>query len=305
MSNHAKPQTFAPLFLRLALGATFIWAGAGKLMPQDYSGPMAATLASMNEGTILQGQWPPPAAAPESEAPATPESSADAAAGDEPDPDSSAESIDDEPGAEAELTTGASSVAEPTVIEQPLTVRARRVMSIAGMLKMSADGNDQRSRLVPKALGSDAWAKSLAWAAVSTELAAGAALLFGLFSRLAALGVIGTMGTALWLTQIGPAIRSRTGDNFLGFLPKPEMASPDWIQMWNTMMWQFGLLAMAGAILFMGAGKLSLDAWVFGSRNAPKPAPRKPAYDKQRPETPPAPPPRPRRPDHTSDIELD
>ena len=102
MSNHAKPQTFAPLFLRLALGATFIWAGAGKLMPQDYSGPMAETIASMNEGTILQGQWPPPTAAPESEAPAAPESGADASAGDEPDPDSSAESIDDEPGAEAE-----------------------------------------------------------------------------------------------------------------------------------------------------------------------------------------------------------
>lgn len=324
MSNHDRATpTIAPLLLRLVLGATFLWAGVGKLLTQEYRGATAGVIASMGEGTVIEGQWPPasPAGA-DSDADAisdatdtdtesgAPPSGADPAPG-QADPgatpdtldeaveeaeeildeagddleEAAEELIDDQPDAEAPVIT------EPTA-DESLSVRARRVMGLAAMIKMSADGNDERARLVPKAMGTDAWVKTLAWAAVATEVLAGAAMIFGLFTRVAALGIAGTMTMALWLTQIGPAVRTRTGDAFLGFLPPPDMASPQWTQVWNTMLWQFALLAMGLAILCMGAGRLSLDAWVFGSRRERAVVARKTTVYTAEATA------RPRRPDH-------
>lgn len=324
-TQECRTPTIAPLLLRLVLGVTFLWAGVGKLMTQDYQGATAGVIASMGEGTITDGQWPPATdAARDADGDAisdpadtdtengAPPSGADPAPG-LADPDATPDNLDeaaDEAGeileeagddikeAADDLTDGEREAetliagSEP-VVDPSLTVRARRVMGLAAMLKMSADGNDQRARLIPKAMGGDGWVKTLAWAAVATELLAGAAMIFGLFTRVAALGIIGTMGMALWLTQIGPAVRTRTGDAFLGFLPPPDMASPMWTQVWNTMLWQLGLMAMGGAILFMGAGRLSLDAWVFGTRRERTVvSKRTTVYTADAPS-------RPRRPDHT------
>lgn len=297
MARNPNPPTISPLLLRLTLGVTFLWAGVGKLMTQEYGGAAAGAIASMGEGNITQGQWPPAPptvadvgddeAEPATENGAT-HSSAEPAAG-EPTPEANPDTLDeaaDEAGeildevgddikeavdATTDDETDAAAITPPA--DPLLRVEARRVYGLAAMLKMSADGNDQRARLIPKSMGTDAWVKVLAWAAVCTELAAGAAMIVGLFTRLAAFGLVGNMCVAMWLTQIGPVVRARTDTGFLGFLPDPMMDSPMWTSAgWNTMLWQLALIAMSAAILFMGPGRASLDAWVFGSGRREKPS---------------------------------
>jgi hypothetical protein len=83
------------------------------------------------------------------------------------------------------------------------------------------------------------------------------------------------MAVAIWLTEIGPAIQS--GNTILGFLPIREAyavaLSPNG---YVTLMWQVALLSIALALTTLGAGKLSLDAALFGA-GSHKPAPKPPA----------------------------
>ncbi len=176
-------------------------------------------------------------------------------------------------------------------------VEARRVDMLTVSLKDASEGNDERARLIPAAMGAKPWASGLAWAATITEIAAGGLLVVGLFTRLWALSLMWVMGVAMWLTQIGPVVMSRVPDTgVLGFLPKPGIAGDNW----QTLILQFVLFMVAFALLLLGPGRMSLDAWVFGTREPRPPKGRSPSpsrYDE--------PASRPRRPDHPGEISLD
>jgi len=169
----------------------------------------------------------------------------------------------------------------PTPVELP------RVYRIALMLKGAAhpapneDGTD-RMALVPT------WAADskvpglgmatpvvLAWVAAITEIVGGGLLLVGFMSRLWALGLVGVMLTAIWLTTIGPAMQS--GNAYLGFLPNDRsifdqvsegpgylLHKPAYIHEF----WQLALFCMAAAVMFAGPGAISVDGVLFGGGGA-------------------------------------
>jgi len=152
-----------------------------------------------------------------------------------------------------------------SVSAQPVEVK--RVMGLALSLHHAANPgvDDQGQALMP--LWPDALAKGtlpvvFAWVAAILELVCGAAMLIGFFTRLAALPLAGTMLTAMWLTQIGPAIQS--GSAVLGFLPPGMFEMGASGPVYTHLFWQFALLMSALAIFLMGPGALSIDRLIFG-----------------------------------------
>lgn len=114
-------------------------------------------------------------------------------------------------------------------------------------------------KLWPVWLGSGGGGVVAAWTVALLELAAGAALAWGLFTRAAAGALLAVIAGAVWLTQIGPAIWS--GSTWLGVIP----AHASWwdFRAYATLLWQLALGAMLLSLLFSGAGPLSLDRAVF------------------------------------------
>lgn len=146
---------------------------------------------------------------------------------------------------------------------QPVTVRGVKLLAaslyMAGHPQADA-GAAAPKRIWPKTLSGPFMAKAQAWAVTITEILAGVFLLIGLMTRLSAAAIVGVMVGAVWLTQIGPAMQS--GQTFLGILPDhPRFAAE-----WQTMYLQLSMMAMAMAVMFIGAGFLSLDSIIFRPR---------------------------------------
>lgn len=300
MARVCKAPSVSPLLLRLALGAMFLTAGIGKLAEQEITGPMAGTLEAMNIGRVITPSASSPGAVEIPSPGDTPPSSDTPASGGEeaassPDiakPDNAA------PTGDADADQAPDTAAVNTDAGEGPTVKARRVEMLTASLRDASQTTDERGRLIPAALGARQWARTLAWTAMLTEIIAGGLMVVGLFTRLGALGLMFVMGVAMWLTQIGPVVMSRTpGAGFLGFLPAPGFAGDGW----QHLLLQFVLFMVAFAVLLMGAGRISLDAWVFGRDDTP------PSGDARRRRTivveegas------RPRRPDHPGEIALD
>ncbi|MEZ6235338.1 MAG: DoxX family membrane protein [Phycisphaerales bacterium] len=161
----------------------------------------------------------------------------------------------------------------------PTPVMLPRVYGIAVMLKQQAHPVADENGRVPMALV-PSWAADttvpglgmatpvvLAWAAALVEIIGGGMLLVGFMSRLWALGLVGVMLTAIWLTTIGPAMQ--TGNAFLGFLPNHShiFAMTEHGFAYIHEFWQFALLCMAAAVMFAGPGALSIDGILFGGRD--------------------------------------
>lgn len=225
--------TLSPFILRVVLAITFIWAGAGMLLPtHQFTPEQGAALANM-------GAIEAPAAAPLSPAPS----------GD----------------------LGATTEAAPKYLpgQFPEGVQARPVLRLAILLDQAArppfndDGVEPRP-IWPLELAKGRWPVYLAYAVAVTELVGGMALLLGLFTRLSALGLVGVMLGAIWLTEIGPAVQS--GHALFGFLPAHGAFDHDASgkTVWMPLLWQLSLLGAAGAVFFLGAGGLSLDRIIFG-----------------------------------------
>ncbi|MCC5787937.1 MAG: DoxX family protein [Phycisphaerales bacterium] len=305
-----------PVFLRVALGVTFIWAGLGKVMERFPVQDQQTAEALVEAGALdverarLRGLIPP--ATPEEEPPFKDESPADPAPpATDPDPDPAEDPGQDpsqdpgedegatEPPASADPPNGASGPAtgpeggpnaaapahdhtillasDPNDSIEMLRVFGLSVLivSISETREVTEDdlarynlsderkaelaGRQQRFPLVPEALGNKPWPVALAWAAAITEIVAGLFLLIGFITRLSALGVVGVMVGAIWMTEIGPAMQA--GATMIGFLPAYEVFSPD---AWKTLLWQFALLMMGLGVAFSGAGGLSLDRVLFG-----------------------------------------
>ncbi|HED54393.1 MAG TPA: DoxX family protein [Phycisphaerales bacterium] len=126
------------------------------------------------------------------------------------------------------------------------------------------DQGSAKLPLWPASLAKGSIPVILAWAVAVLELVCGAAMLFGFFTRIASLPLVGIMGVAIWLTQIGPAIQS--GSALLGFLPPdPFGMTPDGGYTYVPLLLQFSLMMASLAVFFIGPGALSVDRLIFGA----------------------------------------
>lgn len=253
-------QRLAPLFLRVALGLTFLWAGFGKVSAKDpVSGHDAAILANMGV------QVTPESRSRARPAPTEPESPRSEAA-----PASRTVLVSFQNG-----TYSASDFPESTPV--------RRVYGIAIMLHKyahppaKADGKPGML-LWPRVVGGGAWPVYFAWAVVVAEIAGGLFVLAGFLTRVGAVAIMGTMLGAIWLAEIGPAIQS--GNTWLMVLPDhPPFDGPGGAKgSYVGLLWQVMLLAGAASVLLLGPGALAIDGLLFGKAPAgpPRPAPKPP-----------------------------
>jgi uncharacterized membrane protein YphA (DoxX/SURF4 family) len=285
--------SIAPLFLRLVLGVTFVWAGLGKLAAtMPVSGDDLVLLESLGVVDPAAGTTPtpvtpavpvlPPTDTPTTPAPAGPNTPPPAA--------SQPAATQPAPGSERPAPMGpftppssgpAASALPPTLVAAasaaigaqgtdpvPPLVRTVEVKRLHGITLLTAraanpppgdDPSQPRMRLLPQQLGAKPWPVVLAWAACITELAAGLMVIFGLLTRPAAFALAYTMGVAMWLTVIGPAMQS--GNTVAGFLPAHDAFD---VNAWRTPLWQFALLGASLALLFSGSGTLAFDRAIFG-----------------------------------------
>lgn len=288
-----------PLILRLVLAATFIWAGFAKVFGTmevtDANRPalVAAGVLSAPTQTPIQPDPPrdappadqepdqqpdqtPPDRAPQEKGDPLPEPIVQPAPpppADQPpaDPDAQ-DDPQDEPQDEPQPDTasaGASVALVAQVARAPAeTVAAANRLALllhkAGNPPTSADPTvAEPMPLVPKIVANPPWTVRLAWAAAIVELAAGVFLLAGFLTRLSALAVAGVMLSAMWLTEVGPAIQA--GDALLGFLPN---RNPWDVTTYATLLWQLALLGAALAVVFAGPGALALDRVLFGGSSS-------------------------------------
>ena len=319
-----RSNSIAPLFLRLALGITFIWAGLGKVTQEmEVQGASAAALANMGLEAVRaraagagnlpldppqnrttpadptadpnpqpSGDTPPaerraptktpdptpapseplpePASDPTGTPPPTPREPAN------PDPTTSPRApllmaLQSEAAPPAAVPAAVIPERTYSAADFPEPVKVHSLYGIALLLNKSAnpaarDDGTSPMPLVPPSIEGQ-WLIYLAWAAAVTELVGGVLILVGLFGRVAALGLAFTMLTAIWLTQVGPAIQG--GNALLGFLPShgayEKNAAGDF--MFAKLAWQFMLMCASLAVLFAGSGAVSLDRLLFPGKD--------------------------------------
>jgi uncharacterized membrane protein YphA (DoxX/SURF4 family) len=287
---------FSPLFIRLALAVTFLYAGAGKIFYKDLEvqGEQAAILANMGVDIPATGA---PAAPPAEE---TPDNAADeqgaeegAATTEPPAEQAPAEEAPaEEPPAPTEEgegeTTPEPPVAMPvrqqstaagafTAEQFPTPVPVRRLFGIALGLHDNTTSADGSNAILPGWMAAGARPRYLAWAAALTEFFGGAFILIGFFTRFWALGLACVMAMAMWMTQIGPVVAGGAAGT-LGFLPPVEQFTSE---AWQTLLLQFTLFCAAMSLTFSGPGPVAFDLLFAPRRDGSKPARRKRASDGQ------------------------
>lgn len=266
-----------PLLLRLVLAIIFIWAGYAKIFgfmdvtPENRAALVAAGVLGQPGAETPDTPLDEPMSDPIDEPIDQPIDESDPI--DEPAPDPIQEPAGD-PIDEPIEDPGLSSIQRPmvTLVAQTEPQRVRQLNNLAVLLHKSANppatlADDESGTLEaqrpmalwPAAIGTPPWPQRIAWAAALTELVAGLLLLIGLFTRLGGLSIAVVMGSALWLTEIGPAIQS--GDTWLWVLP---MYDPMNLSTYTRPLYQLSLLVIGLALLFSGPGMLSLDRWIFG-----------------------------------------
>jgi uncharacterized membrane protein YphA (DoxX/SURF4 family) len=243
----------SPLLLRVALGVTFLWAGYPKIFEKDAFPPEAAAqLANMGvkraQDAAIGASATPPA---RKDAAPTP---GDAL----PDPSTS---VVTHP--RITLAQSAPAVARTyTAADFAHPVELSRLHGVA----LALNGSASRDKPIwPKSLGGEPWAIRFAYAVAWTELLAGLFVLIGLFTPLSAFAIACVMGTAMWLTQIGPATLGG-GPSSLWFLP-PHNGFSTGADGWKNFLFQLVLFVSAVSLMFSGAGALSFDRFIFGARH--------------------------------------
>lgn len=252
----------APIPLRLVLALTFIWAGLGKIVaPIEVQGERAALLANMGYAfpAASQSGLQPTSVTPDP----APDPAADPA--DESGPIEPADPVEPaqtetERAAPAAAPVPAQPLVAHTAAEFPDPVQVRRLYGVALLTYAAAhpaqpeSGSAPPPPIWPEWAARGRWPIVIAWFASITEVVAGVFVLVGLLTRLSALAIAGVMLTAMWLTELGPAIQS--AQTVLGFLPRH---GPWDIAAWSTLLWQTALLGAALALCFAGPGAVSLD----------------------------------------------
>ncbi|MBX3364873.1 MAG: DoxX family protein [Phycisphaeraceae bacterium] len=224
----------SPILLRLLLALVFLWAGLGKVVEKDFEVTSENARTLVDWGVVSEDDVRhllPPSA----------------------------------------MGAGPSIILAQDTDAPPATgkpVKVQRLYSMSVMLRTVSspgkfpDDHDRAGQdkmpLAPAFAGKDKTPIYLAWAVALTEIFAGGFMLLGFLTRISALGLVGVMLGAVWLTEIGPAIQS--GSTMLGFLPKRDMFSGVWMQLF----FQLSMLLGALAVFFSGPGALSLDRLLFG-----------------------------------------
>lgn len=322
-------SNIAPIFLRLGLGLTFLWAGWAKVFHTvPVQGEQAAILANL--GVIEPGSpgvtpapntlpvpadpvpaspkvtppeppTAPPAATPPAPTPApaaTPDPKpADAPASDPGDGPPPARELaptttpDAAPTTDSKPTKGPSELIQvqplasviqvslnlPTItytasdFPEPRNVR-QLYMIVFGITDAAAPKADDTGKtpmpLLPAAVNQGRWPVYLAWAAALSELVGGTFLLLGFLGRLSGFMIAGVMATAMWLTQIGPAIQA--GNARFGFLPAHGFwdTNAAGVPHYMTPLWILMLLCASMAVVVLGSGALSIDSLFHRPRGA-------------------------------------
>lgn len=268
-ARQGSGSSIAPIFLRLCLGITFVWAGLSKVTTDmPVQGDDAAVLANM--GVISPAGKPASMGQPDQ----MPTLMALGGPQDKPKEPALKEPAAKEPPATPAANPPAAAPAanQPhyTAADFPEPIRVKPLymvavgVSNATVVPLDDKGAPKVMRLLPAAVGQKPWPIVLAWCATITELVGGAMVLVGLFTRFWSLGIAFVMGVAMWLTQFGPAIQA--GTTTLGFLPKHAAFDH---QAWQMLFWQFSLFCSAMGVVCLGAGALSLDGLFFMKSGAP------------------------------------
>ncbi len=285
----------APIFLRIGIGATFLWAGLGKLLSDmPVQGQDAAILANMGvnigPGTppqpkLIEAPEPTKSPAPASES--KPEAKPDAKPADpapapaEKGADKGVKHLDSKKNNTppalmmlADQPQAAPGAPTFTMADFPEPRRVKTVNLIALLVWKAAHpapdaAGKSAPALAPDWAGTGPWPIRLAWAAAIAETLGGTLVLVGLFTRLSALTLAWTIGVGCWLTVVGPAIQ--TGDAALGFLPRHDRFD---VAAWSVPLWQLSLLTSALALFFAGPGGASLDSVIFAKDTLPDPKPK-------------------------------
>lgn len=268
-------MNIAPLLLRTALAATFIWIGMPMLRHTDLSPQQTARLANAEVRTPSSVPQSPPAPVSPSLPQAPPNGGAD---GVPATPPLAGVSLTRRAGADA--ADGESSGTNRVTIGQPQYTaadfegteqRARRwvLVALAGMdaAQPVSDGDDTTAdrSVLPAGVGNGGvWVRVGAIAFALIVAFGGAVVAIGLFTRIWALGLAVCTGLSMWVLEIGPVWAKR--DGLLGFLPDPMLGDPMLASTaWMPLMLHFVVLMTALALLIIGPGKLSMD-WVFFGR---------------------------------------
>ncbi len=253
----------APLTLRVVLGLIFLFYGAGKLFYSDFqlSWEQEATLVSLEVLEVRPGGPQPPAPIDATGgAMSAPSFEMIRAQDEEPETETqSQEERDEELDRIAEVfdSTAGDSAAEPG------DTNLRSVRRVYGLV-FAMNGAAQDGHW-PGFLSTGAWLERMAWLAAVTEFVGGFFLLLGVFTRLWALAILGTMVVACWLTQISPWLGESGA--FVGFLPPWPLDDPaTWTSAYQTLFFQLLIMASAKALFFSGAGAFSVDRLIFGGR---------------------------------------
>lgn len=254
--KHSGAVSIAPFLLRIVVGIVFVWAGLGKVMDTfPVQGEQAAKLANM--GVFIDKN----AGKPTTPAPTAPTET--------PKPGASR----DHALRLAAFNNSPASGQQYSADEYPNPVQVMTVYRLALSLDDSANATDPKNKdgkptfhLWPPALGKGMWPLAAAWTCTIAEIGCGTFLLVGLLVRFSSFVLFFNMLVAAWLTVIGPAIQS--GETQLGFLPKYATFGMEW-QMFLV---QFILAGATLALVFAGAGGLSLDRALFGGPTGSRPA---------------------------------
>jgi uncharacterized membrane protein YphA (DoxX/SURF4 family) len=142
--------------------------------------------------------------------------------------------------------------------------RVRKLYNVSLRVHRSAnppllDGGGKVRPTWPPDLAAGGWPRYLGWGTALVEFIGGACLLAGLATRLWSVGLIAVMVGAMWLTQLGPAMQR--GETILAVLPAYTFSEP---AEWRILWLQFALLMSSAALLFLGSGRLALDALLLG-----------------------------------------
>lgn len=291
-------SSIAPIFLRIAIGVTFVWAGLGKLEGEmRVSGEPAAILANMGlhiakknaqpaaplvstpveapaadlstppAPTPAPGDTLPPPTVPRTDAPPPQAPPREVSVPQPVLPDGQAVGGDpSHPQAVPSSVVTAPAVKPVRTYaaqEFPKEFEVKRVYGLALMLHRASHPAPRADasmpgKLWPEGMGRGTWPLFFAWSAAVLEVVGGVFVLAGLLTRASAAGLAGVMLGAMWLTEVGPAVQA--GTTVLGFIPDRDWLAVD---QWKTVFWQFSLMMGALALAFLGSGALGLDRKLF------------------------------------------
>ncbi|MEL6328186.1 MAG: DoxX family protein [Planctomycetota bacterium] len=296
-AHNTLASAVSPIFLRLVLGATLLWAGLGKVLDSTtVTGEDAARLAVAGIDLVPAEPEQPE---PEAPLPATDDNTGGESPGDarldtdtpsitrasfsqlqtqpaetpelppaeQPQSNDLAEAVEQAAQGAEEFVEEAIEEVLPTAADFAEDYQIRKLHGITLTLEKAAnpagvaDDGQPLEPFWPDWGAGDPVSAILAWAVAATEILAGLALILGFLSRLSGLAACGVMLGAVWLTSIGPFFSAGTLN--YGFLPPHDVFD---VGAWQGLAWQLALLAMGVAVTFSGSGSLAIDRLLFQSK---------------------------------------